>query len=113
MELSFKTRKLERSCGEERESLRRWGAERAPIVRRRIAQLMAAETLADVSTLRPVRLHQLEGDRAGQFAVDIGHQFRMVLEPWHDPVPKTKNNSIDKAQITKIRILSIEDYHGR
>ena len=113
MELYFKTPKLEKACGEERESLRRWGAERAPIVRRRISQLMAAETLADVSTLRPARLHQLEGNRAGQFAVDIGPVFRLVFEPWHDPVPKTKDNSIDKTLITKVRILSIEDYHGR
>lgn len=113
MELFFKTRKLEHACGKERESLRRWGAERAPIVRRRIAQLMAAETLGDVSTLRPVRLHQLDGSRAGQFAVDVGPVYRMVLEPWHNEVPRTANNSIDKSQITKIRILSVEDYHGR
>jgi plasmid maintenance system killer protein len=113
MELYFKTRKLEKACGEEREVRRRWGADRAPVVLRRITQLMAAETLADVSTLRPARLHQLEGDRAGQFAVDIGPIYRMIFEPWHDPVPKTKDKSIDKTQITKIRILSIEDYHGR
>jgi plasmid maintenance system killer protein len=113
VELFFKTPKLEQACGEERESLRRWGPERGLVVRRRIAQLMAAVTLADVSTLRPLRLHQLEGSRAGQFAVDIGAGFRLALEPWHNPVPRAADNSIDKSQITKIRILSVEDYHGR
>jgi toxin HigB-1 len=113
MELVFKTRKLEKACGEERESLRRWGADRGPVVRRRIAQLMAADTLADMSTLPPVRLHQLEGRRAGQFAIDIGPLLRLVLEPWHDPIPQTPDTGIDRSRITKIRILAVEDYHGR
>jgi plasmid maintenance system killer protein len=113
MELYFRTRKLEKACGEERESLRRWGSDRAPIVRRRITQLMAVETLADVGTLPPARLHELAGSRDGQFAINIGPQLRLILEPWHDPVPKTVDNGIDKKRITKIRILAIEDYHGR
>src|SRR4051794_31443476 len=113
MELYFRTRKLEKACGEERESLRRWGSDRAPVVRRRIAQLMAADTLADVSTLPPLRLHQLAGAREGQFAIDVGAQLRVILEPWHDPIPRGADNGIDKKRITKIRILAVEDYHGR
>jgi proteic killer suppression protein len=113
MELFFKSRKLERACTTERESVRMWGAQRAQVVRRRIAQLQAAENLAVISTLPPSRLHPLAGDRAGQFAVDAVHPFRLVFEPWHDPLPTLPDGGIDKSKITEIRILDIEDYHGR
>ena len=111
MELHYKSKSLQKACENERESDRRWGSKCAHIVRRRLLQLAAAESLAVIETLPPARLHLLSGARAGQFAVDALQPFRLIFEPWHDPVPTLPDGGIDKARITAIRILGVEDYH--
>jgi len=115
MELRFKSRKVEKAASAERESVRLWGADRARVVRRRLAELTAAANLAVISTLPPARLHPLSGDRDGQLAVDALHPFRLVFEPYNDDdeIPRRADGGVDKAQITAIRILAVEDYHGR
>ncbi len=113
MEIIFRSPKMQKACSVERESVRRWGARNAQKIRQRLADLQAAETLADVSTLPPVRCHPLLGNRAGQFAVDVHHPFRLIIEPGNDPVPKKEDGSIDLTKVTRIRILDVEDYHGR
>ena len=113
MEIHFRHRKMQKACNSERDCVKRWGASRARRILQRLAELAAADNLAVIGVLPPARLHELQGDRAGQFAVDVVHPFRLVFEPWHNPVPKTAEGGIDKPQITAIRILFVEDYHGR
>lgn len=112
MEIGFGTKKLAKSCSGEREGDRMWGPENARKVRRRLAELAAADTLAVVATLPSARLHSLKGDRKGQFAVDVKHPFRLIFAPDHDPIPRKADGGIDLDQITRIRVLAIEDYHG-
>lgn len=47
MEIVFTSRKMEKACNSERESIRMWGAENARRIRQRLAELAAAETLAN------------------------------------------------------------------
>ena len=112
MEILFASRKLEKACNIEREGIRMWGPENARKVRQRLAELSAADTLAAMSTLPPARLHPLKGSLRGKFAVDVKHPFRLVFEPAHDPVPLTDDGGMDLNRITRIQVLSIEDYHG-
>ncbi|HSB78426.1 MAG TPA: killer suppression protein [Candidatus Methylomirabilis sp.] len=89
-----------------------WGAENARKIRQRLAELNAAATLADIGRLPPARPHALKGNRKGQFAVDVRHPFRLLFEPADDPVPLRDDGGVDLARITRIRVLSVEDYHG-
>lgn len=111
MELNYKNRKLKAACESEKDANRLWGAQCARIVRRRLAQLAAADSLAVIETIPPARLHPLSGVRAGQFAVDARQPYRLIFEPWHDDVPLSPDGSVDKARITRVRILGVEDYH--
>ena len=113
MELHFKSRKLEAACSSERESVRAWGEENARVVRRRLTQLAAAVNLAMIETVPPARLHPLSGNRKGQWAIDIKHPHRLILEPWHEDIPLLNDGGVDKARVTAIRILAVENYHGR
>jgi proteic killer suppression protein len=81
-------------------------------VQLRLAQLQAAETLANVIALLFGRCHALKGDRKGQFSVDVRHPFRLIFEPAHDPVPTKDDGGLDPAKVTRVRVLSVEDYHG-
>jgi proteic killer suppression protein len=93
--------------------VRAHGAVCAKLLQRRLTQLGAAETLAVATRLPQMRLHELKGTRKGTFAADLEHPRRLVLKPHHDPVPLLDDGGIDLAKVTQIRILSIEDYHGR
>ena len=111
MELHFRSQALQRACTEERESDRHWGAECARIVRRRLVQLAAAESLAVLAGLRPVTLRELSSRHGAHFAVVALSPTCIIIEPWHDPMPTLPDGNVDKAKITAIRILAVTDSH--
>lgn len=112
MKICFKTRRFEEGANSRSLGNREWGLQRATKIRRRLAELAAANSLADMSRLPPPRCHQLRGDLDEQFAVDISRNERMVFEIDHDPIPRKPDKGIDLAQVSAITILRIEDYHG-
>lgn len=112
MEIEFGSKRLQKTCSSKRESDRKWGDQNARKIRQRLAELAAAEVLADMRHLPGARLHELKGDRKGQFAVDVKQPFRLVFEPAHSPVPRKEDGGIDLERITRVRIVYIGDYHG-
>ena len=91
--------------------IRAFGKACAAKLKRRLAVLEAAESLADVPKQRPERCHALKADRHGQFAVDVDHPFRLVFEP-ADPVTCTaEGGNIAEREVKAIRILAPEDHH--
>jgi len=111
MEVTFRTRKLQKTANSEGLLKREYGAENGRLIMHRLSVLAAANSLADVPSVRPERCHQLDGKRRGQFAVDVKHPFRIVFEPADDPPPMRDNGELDLARVTSVCILSIEDYH--
>ncbi len=111
IEILFRTRKMEKACSSEKESKRTWGKS-SPVLRQRVAELAAAETLADMTLLPAARCHQLKGDRVGQFAVDLKHPHRLIFEPVNNPLPRKEDGSVDLEKITTIYVLEVVDYHG-
>lgn len=61
----------------------------------------------------PGACHQLHGDRAGDFAVNLWGAYRLVFVPDHDPSPLLADGGIDRAKVTRILIKEVVDYHGR
>jgi plasmid maintenance system killer protein len=88
--------------------VRRWGAEHAAAIRRRIAELVAAETLAVVNKLPHHRLHPLSGDRDGQYDICVRDLAKLIFEPWQEEIPQLPAGGIDMTGVTVIRILVIE-----
>ncbi len=83
----------------------------ARVIKRRMAVLRNAPNLSRVPTTPPMRLHQLTGDRLGQFAVDLSHPRRLVFEPNQDPLPMGDTGGLDRRRVTAILILEVVDYH--
>lgn len=111
MRISFKTKKLQKICSEDREMQRHLGPARARKLRQRLMELKAAETLADVSHLPPPRCHELSNDRAGQFSVDLDHPYRLLFIPADEPIPYREDGGIDLDLVRDIEIIEIEDTH--
>ena len=63
----------------------------------RLAVLRAADNFSQLYGLRALRLHPLKGDRAGQYAITLTGNYRLIME---------------KVKEDKIRIMDVEDYHG-
>ena len=111
MDIAFKSRKLARIFNSGKNLMQEYGPENAKLIKRRMAVLIAASSLDEISHRPPERRHELTGDRKEQFAVDIKHPYRLVFVPNHNPLPRKADCGLDLRQITAIAILDVEDYH--
>lgn len=111
MNITFKSRKLCKIFNSNSLLQKEYGADKLKRIKNRLAVLSAAPNLAHVPTQKPERCHSLEGDRKGQFAVDISHNYRIIFVPDHDPLPLSEDRNLLLENVTCIKIQSVEDYH--
>ena len=111
MEIYFRTRRLQRTFNSDRNLSRAYGDRMVRVIKIRLAVLRNAPTLSTVPATPPERCHMLSGDRRGQYAVDLVHPFRLILEPSHDPVPMREDGGVDTDRVTSITVLEVTDYH--
>lgn len=111
MKIAFRTRKLQKVFNKADALKRAYGEGMAKVIMARMAVLKAACNLGLVPTTPPDRRHQLAGNRAGQFAVDLVHPRRLVFAADHDPVPRKDDGGIDTERVTAVTILEVADCH--
>lgn len=110
MEISFATRKLKQLCESEKELRRAYGTDGAKKAMRRLHDLRAATTLEDMRNL-PGRIHELDGDRQDQLAIDLAGGWRLILTPTNGwPADKAEGVHVWNA-IDAVTVLEITDYH--
>lgn len=110
MEIHF-NKQLAKILNSRQELVRAYGQDNARKIMQRLGELEAAPSLELLSYLPPPARHELKGARKGQFAVWIKQPWRIVFEPYHDPIPMREDGGIDLSKVTKILIVSVEDYH--
>lgn len=108
MEINIPDDNLRALCEQQRLSVKKLGKPCARKLRSRLADLVAAAHVWELVAGHP---HPLAGDRPGQFALDLHGGVRLVFEPDHKPVPAFPDGGIDWAQVTRITIIFIGDYH--
>ena len=111
MELLFGSARFEKQCNSDRELVRKFGHERAKVLRRRLDQLRAAENLDAMRSLSG-RCHELTGDRAGILSIDLDGPYRLLFEPAENPPPTKADGGLDWRRVTAVRILGVEDTHA-
>ena len=111
MDISFKTKNLDKTLNEEKALRKKYGDRMAKTVGMRLAVLRSAPALSSVPSTPPDRLHPLAGRRKGQYAVDLVHPRRLVFEPAHDPIPLTEDGGINTDEVTAIVVIEVVDYH--
>lgn len=111
MDIRFRTKKLQRLCNDRKAATRELGDQAAQRLHRRLADIVAAQSLTALSLIPGARPHMLKGDRAGQIAVDVTKSVRIVFEPDHNPVPLTADGGIDRSHVTAITVVFVGDYH--
>jgi len=63
----------------------------------RLAVLKATDKFTQLFGHRALRLHPLKGNRAGQYAMTLTGNYRLIME---------------RVEEDRVRILDVEDYHG-
>lgn len=111
MVILFKTAKLKKECNNENPMIKRFGALRAKLLKRRLNELQAAASLNVLRFLPQVRCHELKGNRKGQLSVDLDHPYRLIFEPADNPIPKKPDAGLDWNKVTTIKIVGVEDTH--
>jgi proteic killer suppression protein len=111
MVVYFRSNKLQRICGSQKESDRALGPQCGAKLRQRLTEFVAAATLDEISRLPPARCHELTGDRAGQLSVDLKQPYRLLFIPANDPIPRKADGGLDWAGITEVEIIEIADTH--
>ena len=77
--------------------------------------LVAADSLADFwpPNSGPERCHELKGDRAGVFSIDLKQPYRLLFKPIEAAPPADRSDEQERwKSITSIDIVAIEDTHG-
>jgi proteic killer suppression protein len=108
MRITYRNEELKALCEREKEQKRQLGLPCAKKLQRRLADIAAAARVTDLAAGRP---HELDRDRAGQFAQDLEGGRRLVFEPANVPIPRRDNTSIAWDQVTEVRIVFVGDYH--
>ena len=113
MDLFISDKKLRRAIEDDTVS-GRYGTAMAKKIKLRLAALQAAESLGDFwpPNSGPERCHELIGNRAGTFSVDLKQPYRLLFKPIEATPPIDRSDEKERwDSITSIEILAIEDTH--
>ncbi|WP_430534481.1 type II toxin-antitoxin system RelE/ParE family toxin [Listeria rocourtiae] len=109
MEIYAKTQKMTKILSDERLLRKEYGKDIGDSLRLRVSEFKAAETLEDISHLKPQRLHQLKGNKYKDcYAVDLTKNFRCIFEAYDSDEERT----LVKSEAVAIKIMEVGDYHG-
>lgn len=111
MEVTYRTTKLQKLASNSRALSAELGAVCAKKFEQRISEFMAADCLEDLRHLPGPRVHELKGDRKGQFSADLKHPLRLIFLPTNHPEPRKEDGGWNWAGITLIEIQEIADTH--
>lgn len=107
--------KLKAALEDEAVCQKQYGCDMTKKIMMRVNALRAAVSLADFWPPKsgPERCHELKGDLAGTFSIDLKQPYRLLFVPIEEYLPKDRSDEQARwASITKIEIVGIENTHG-
>ena len=110
VEIAFAKKSLRQLCESERTARRSLGTRVAERLKRRLADLRAANCVKDLVAGRP---RELRGDRAGQIAVQLGESFQLIFSANHSVPPLLDGVRVDWSRVNRLKIISIESNYVR
>jgi plasmid maintenance system killer protein len=110
VEITFESKKLQKSCNSDKELLKDYGKNCARKIRARLDDLQAAATLEVMRSLLG-RCHELKGDRKGQLSLDLEHPLRLVFRPAGDGVQYKEDGGLEWNSVKAVQIIEVVDTH--
>lgn len=103
MELSFESRLLRSVCEEEAAARKQYPLDVAETLRRRLADLHAADSLLDLVVGRPCL-----GDTDALVTMPLAEGYELVGVANYHRLPTLKDSTIDWARVRRLKIMAIE-----
>lgn len=107
--------KLKAALEDEAVCQKQYGRDMTKKIMMRANALRAAVSLADFwpPNSGPERCHELKGDLAGTFSIDLKQPYRLLFVPIEENPPDDRSDEQARwTSITKVEIVGIEDTHG-
>lgn len=110
----YLSKKLKRDIEDDARRKKRFGVEMAHKIKLRMDALRAAESLVDFwpPYSGPERCHELKGDLAGTFSMDLKHPYRLLFIPVGLGEAGAEDEKQRWQSIKSIEVIGIEDTHG-
>ncbi len=80
----FHTKRLSQAYEEVTRAVRRWGPDVARRYIQRVDALYAAQDFDEIKRFRAFRVHQLKGQRIGQWTLTLIGRWRLIVIPSED-----------------------------
>ena len=109
MEVAYEDPRFEALLHNERELNRAHGTDVVKKLRVRVTSIREASNLAELHALGG-RTHQLSGNRAGRFAIDLSGRLRLEFRPT-PPVPTRPDGGIELTGVTRVTLIEISDHY--
>lgn len=109
MNLTYKSKKLEKTLNDDVKLLKTYG-DIARELKQRHDDLIDAPTLQDIKDNPTLRLHQLIGKRKLDWAITIHRNWRLCFQVVGD-IPHDDDGHVLYIMITDVKVISVEDYH--
>ncbi|RYZ93326.1 MAG: killer suppression protein [Proteobacteria bacterium] len=110
MNISFRSKKLQKTCNSDKELLKEFGKVCARKFRTRLDDLNAASSLEVLRNL-PGRCHELKGGRKGHFSLDLENPYRLIFESTGDGIQMKADGGLDWSSVKAVEIIGVEDTH--
>ena len=108
LELAFNSKELRSVCEHEATAKGALGAEIAEALRRRLADLRAATSIADLIVGNP---HTVEVGSKNYLVIHLFRSHQIVLEANHPKNPLTDSGQLDWAKVSRIKITHVGGYN--
>lgn len=113
--VSYGNNKTEKLCCDSKKAKKELGLDVSEKLFAAINIIESATSLNDIACIPRYRLHGLEGDRKGSFAMDLGRKlgYRLIIKP--DPPFTEEENKLDfnsKCSVVKcIIVLEVSNHY--
>ena len=104
MELSFETLPLRRMCEDPDIAASDLGVESAQLLIDRLADLRAADSLADIVVGRPASISP--ADRT--FAITLGAKAQLMCSIMNRPLPLSPTGEVDFHRVWRLKLIAID-----
>ncbi len=114
MDIKFDSNHLCVLCNKYAKTCKKLGNRRATLLFQRLNEMKAADCVHTLYELPHLRLHKLDGDLKGNWAVKLDAAFRIVFRPYCDDDIRyllREDGSPNLHTVNCILIVGVEDYH--
>lgn len=111
MEIRYKTKQLKNVCEKLGKAKKEFGADVAEKLFSAIDFIEAAPSIIDVRNYQPFHFHPLQGNKKGEYAIDLGRKlgFRLILKPLNSDGTFSNNEQIYSAKAIEIVVILLEE----